>query len=183
MGKTPEHPLAFSCEQPSTRIEEPTFPIADWRKAGIEAIAVDGPAWCARRLLHDLRSAKFTPSVFLGLEARDAAQPFGGTLRIASCGYLDEAAEKEPESLRAWRASSGQAPTWFQALGRDAARIAHDAVAPLPRDTFTRLQEVMQRRAETQERLARGEASLWTTTARGFAGTRELSREVRFVER
>lgn len=183
MGEPPEHPLAFSCKQPPARIEEPTFPIADWRKAGIEAVAVDGPAWCARPLLHDLQSAKFTPAVFLGLEARDAAQPFDGTLHVASCGYLDEATEREPATLRAFRSASGRAPTWFQALGRDAALIAHNAVAPLPRDTFTRLQEVLQRRAETQERLAQGQASLWTTTAQGFAGARVLSREVRFISR
>ena len=160
---------------------EPTFPVGTWREVGFQVVAIDGPCWCARNVLQDLVAARFTPTVLLGLEARPAAGSYGGSLRVASCGHLDAPQEQEPASLKAWRATHGQAPTWFEALGRDAAQLTHDATALLPGKTFTDMGAVMQVRTVIQQVLLQAEAPLWTTKARGFGGRWVLTRKVQFV--
>ena len=177
VGEPPDQPLAYACERKAVRVGETAFPAAAWKTQRVEAIVVEGPPWCARQVLQDLRTVRFSPRVLLGLEAREAAPPSGDHLFVATCGHLDS----DHESVRPWRASSGDSPTWFQALGRDAALLAHDAVDPLPRDTFTNARDVMTKRAEIQARLARAKAVLWTSETSGFAGQRVLAREVRWI--
>jgi hypothetical protein len=177
VGEPPDRPLAYGCDRKAARIGETAFPAAAWKTQAVEAIVVEGPAWCARQVLQDLRTVRFSPRVLLGLEAREAAPPSGDHVFVATCGHLDS----NHDTVRAWRASSGEGPTWFQALGRDAALLAHDAVDPLPRDTFTNVRDVMTKRAEIQARLARAQALLWTSETKGFAGQRVLAREVRWI--
>lgn len=181
-GEPPDQPRTASCDRSPARAGEATFPVAAWREAGAGAVAVDGPARCARNVLQDLAGARFTPTVFLGLEARTAAGSYEGPLRVASCGYLDTSGPTEPDSLRAWRAMHGEPPTWFEALGRDAAQLAHDATVLLPRDTFTEMGAVMQIRTVVQQVLLQTETLLWTTKQKGFGGRRVIGRKVRFVE-
>ena len=177
VGEPPDQPLAYGCDRKAARIGETAFPATAWKSQAVEAIVVEGPAWCARQVLQDLHTVRFFPRVLLGLEAREAAPPSADHVFVATCGHLDS----NHETVRAWRASSGNGPTWFQALGRDAALLAHDAVDPLPRDTFTNVRDVMTKRAEIQARLARAQALLWTSETKGFAGQRVLARDVRWI--
>lgn len=177
VGEPPNRPLAYGCDRKAVRVGETAFPAAAWKTQAVDAVVVDGPAWCARQVLQDLHTARFTPRVLLGLEAREAAPPSGDHVFVATCGQIDS----DHETVRAWRASSGESPTWFQALGRDAALLAHDAVDPLPRDTFTNVRDVMTKRVETQVRLANAQALLWTSESTGFAGQRVLARNVRWI--
>jgi hypothetical protein len=189
VGKAPEQPLVASCDRRAVRAGETTFPVATWQAANVESVAIDGPAWCARGVVRDLKATRFSPTLFLGLEAREAATDvpgradYPGELRVASCGYLDASDGQEPAALKTWRAETGHPPTWFDALGRDAAQLAHDAVAPLPRGTFTSMDEVVEARGVVQQGLLRVVAPLWTTTARGFGGKRQLPRKVRYIQR
>ncbi|PIE06117.1 MAG: hypothetical protein CSA75_01190 [Sorangium cellulosum] len=179
-GKAPEGPLFASCDSRPPRAAQPAFPVAAWREANVEAVAIDGSRDCASRVLADLDSLGFTPMVYLGLEAREAKQSYRGQLRVGSCGLLDAEGASEPDSLRQWRLMQGSRPTFFQALGRDAAKIAYGAVARLPRGTVSGLEQVMKRRVEVQQALVRAENVLWTSTNRGFDGERRLRRQVQY---
>jgi hypothetical protein len=178
-GPLPKGQDAASCEAPRTRAGESRFPVLAWKTAGADAIAIDGPAWCARDVLQDLARTQFRPPVFLGLEGRALPSPsYPGGLFLASAGPWSRPATHQ--TLRAWLASHGEGPSWFQALGRDAALLAQEAVAHLPADTVTRLQDVMHRRAAAQRALAAAQGFLWTTDAKGFDGKRTLTRRVTY---
>ena len=168
-----------SCEAPRGRAGESRFPVVAWKAAGVDAIAIDGSGWCARDVLQDLSRGQFRPPVFVGLDGRSSSFPsYPGGLFVATAGPWSRAAAHP--TLRAWLASHGQEPSWFQALGRDAAQLALEAVARLPADTVTTLADVVKRRAAAQTSLASAETFLWTTDAKGFGGARTLARTVTY---
>ncbi|HOD21247.1 MAG TPA: hypothetical protein PKK83_03065 [Polyangiaceae bacterium] len=177
-GNPPELPYSYDCEGIPARVGDTSFPVASWKSQKIEAVAIDGSAQCARRVLTDLQAIRYSPRVYLGLEAREAASAFSNdSILVASCGYFDS----DLASIRAWRDFSGHDPTWFQALGRDAAWLARTAVEPLPRHTLTDVRDVMKAREETQSRLAHAQGVLWTTKSSGFGGSRTMPRIIHWV--
>ena len=170
-------PFTYGCEPKPWNPGESTYPVALWRERAIEAIAIDGPVECARRVLHDVQAARLTTKVLLGLEAREAAKAGSNHVLVATCGLLDG----NDETMQAWKASYGGNPSWFQALGRDAAMLAHEAVAPQRRGSFTDMRDVTNLRTEALARLANARTTLWTTDAPGFEGQRVMTRKVHWV--
>jgi hypothetical protein len=80
--------------------------------------------------------------------------------------------------LRAWIGARGRAPSWFEALGRDAGVLAWEGVRSLPEQATEDPREVRARRAAATDAIAAAATELWTTEARGFEGARVLPRHV-----
>jgi hypothetical protein len=71
---------------------------------------------------------------------------------------------------------------WYEALGHDAALLAARALEALPREGLVRGGSVEVLHEKARDALARAEAALWTSEARGFGNARVLPRKLGVVE-
>lgn len=170
--------LVASCDARAARAGDLRFPLARWRTAGVGAIALAGHAHCAHDVFLELALAKFAPTVLIGPEALGVELPKGyaGTIVQAKVGMVQGASRDA--SIEAWVRSHGDAPGWYESLGRDAAALARMAVTGMRKGTVTDLKEVAARRVAVQRALESARADLWTTKEKGFGGGRKLSREI-----
>jgi len=176
---TDNAPNTAHCDKNKHRPGHPTFPLAQWKSSAIFAIAIDAPQWCADQFLSESHAANFTPSIFLGLEARDARPNRTDHINIPTCGLL----ESNHPTIQKWRNTFGTNPSWFQALGRDAALLAHNAIAEQLNNTATTTEEVARTRSQAKSRLSQTQAVLWTTDAQGFQGNQQINRQIRWIPR
>ncbi len=86
--------------------------------------------------------------------------------------------DDEDERLRGWRAAGREQPSWFLALGRDAAVLAWAAVSTLTK-TSDDPRKVEAQRVAAASALAAADVTLWTTDKTGFAGRRTMVRDVK----
>ena len=142
---------------------------------GVHDIAVSAPSGARERLLSELRPGD---DVGLALEAtvaddahliRAGTRAFGGTPAATP-------------SFEAYEQQFGAKPSYWTAIGRDAALLAHIAEASLPNDRATSVSEIARRRAQARAGLASATAALWTTDATGFAQGHKLPRGLRIVD-
>lgn len=155
---------------------------SELRAERVQALVVLDGAYCDGRL-EVVRSALTLP-IALGLGATLPT----GLRRVQAhlaTGVFPLAADlwRHPDlaspRLRQWLKRGYGVPSWFAALGRDAAVLALAAVSRLA--PATEASEVQARRAEAAATLARVRRRLWTSDARGFDGRRRLPRKVRVV--
>jgi len=167
-----------SCEAKAVRAGELRFPLVDWRKQGVGAIALAGPSHCARDALLELTTARWAPALVVGLEAIGVEIPksYAGTVSTAHAGLMGTG-RRDP-AMEAWVRAHGDVPSWWAALGRDASTLARQALAVLPRGAATEAAEVARRRDAVRRALETATAGLWTTSAAGFNGGRKLERAI-----
>ena len=89
--------------------------------------------------------------------------------------------EAREEDVRAFIERFGARPTYWTALGRDAAALAGAALAPLPIDATTDPKAVTQRRAIVQAGLQAARVRLWTSDDKGMGADRVLPRALRLA--
>lgn len=92
--------------------------------------------------------------------------------------------DEQDERLRGWRAAGREQPSWFLALGRDAAVLAWAAVSTLTETSDDPRKADDPRKVEAQRvaaasALAAADVTLWTTDKTGFAGRRTIVRDVK----
>jgi hypothetical protein len=75
----------------------------------------------------------------------------------------------------------GEAPSWFEALGHDAASLATSVLADFPINRVDDKGAVVGLHWRARGKLLNSEAALWTTSARGFAGANVLARRIATV--
>ncbi len=142
------------------------------RPGRTRAVLVLGAESCARSVMTGLAA---TAIVGLGLEAGLAATDDARTPRPAGVRL---AAGSFPHGLTT---AHGGAPSWYEALSHDAALLGRAALAAaLPSAGATSGAQAAFRAAVATE-LARAEALLWTTDARGFGGGHALARQLHAV--
>src|SRR5262249_29634745 len=142
---------------------KPRFPLAGWRKAGVDALLVTGDADCARDLASELRSTHERPLLGLGLDSSEAYATLGVPSLAPHAGSYPE------------RAPAGG---WYEALGHDVAVLAAQALGALPERGSARAEEASALHQKARDALASVEVELWTSSARGFGGGRALPREL-----
>ncbi len=129
----------------------------------MQALLVAGDAGCARDLAQEAKGAREPWPLALGLDANGAFASLGPSALTLKAGAFPEAA-----------AGGG----WYEALGHDAAVLAARALQALPAAGVARGESGRARYEKARDALAQAEAELWTSQARGFAGGRELRREL-----
>jgi hypothetical protein len=82
---------------------------------------------------------------------------------------------------RAYAERWGGSPSWFEALGHDAASIAATVLADFPLDRVDDKGAVVGLHWRARGHLLSAEAALWTTSARGFGGANVLPRRITAV--
>jgi hypothetical protein len=119
----------------------------------------------------------------IGLEA---AEVIGEAIRmpslVATAGNFPLKRGDVTSAMSGFKKRHGKAPSWFAALGHDAAVLARVALRTLPQDRADAKEEVDKRHQAARDALLRAEADLWTTDARGFAGQGVIVREIGVIE-
>jgi hypothetical protein len=186
---------AVRCDVPLAEAGRSRFPIESWIASGAEGWLISGPPGCSRDVVRDVRAvvearrtrARSEPTLALTLEAGlpMAEVPTGLVVLAAAAGVVPVLATRAEDvndpKVRAFMEHFGARPSYWTALGRDAAVLGRHATAPLPTDTTTDPKAIAQRRAIVQAGLLTAREPLWTSDARGFASDRVLPRALRLL--
>jgi hypothetical protein len=175
-----------SCDIPPVRAGDPRFPLVQWDKDKARAWLVSGSADCSRDLVSELSKATPTSAaaargvVAMTLEAA-SLPPHAAGLRVmsASAGVVPASTAGDPrdDELRRFEGALGD-PTWWTALGRDAAVLARLAMRGLPEGEASDAKTVSERRVQARDALLRARARLWSTEATGWTDGRVMKRTV-----
>lgn len=172
---------AVRCDVPVVAAGKPRFPLDAWRAQGAKGWLVSGPSSCTRDLVHELGPRVPGAVVAVTLEAGVAPDtvPRGMTILSVAAGLVP-AMEPEAET-QAFVDRFGVRPSYWTALGRDAAALAKGALAALPKDTTSDKKLVRERRAKVEAGLLATRVRLWTTEATGLGDGRVLPRTLKVV--
>jgi hypothetical protein len=146
------------------------FPVADWRKADLQAVLVAGDGACAVEVANAAADAGLRLAFGLGL---DAAHSFG-VVRSSTVVYAT--AGQFPMSMEPSKSDAEQG--WFAALGHDVAVLASDALQALPVETVRDSDKVARLHQKAGARLREAKGKLWSTERLGFEGTQQLGRVI-----
>jgi hypothetical protein len=162
-----------SCDIPPVRAGDPRFPLSQWEKDKARAWLVSGSADCSQDLVGELSKGASTGGtrgvVAMTLEAA-TLPPHPTTLRVlsASAGVVPTSAgDPRDDELRRFEGALGD-PTWWTALGRDAAVLARLAARGLPDGEASEAHAVSERRSQARDALLAARARLWSTEATGW---------------
>jgi hypothetical protein len=180
-----------SCDIPPVRAGDPRFPLSQWEKDKARGWLVSGSADCSRDLVGELSKGPTSNGtrgvVAMALEAATLPS-HAASLRVlsASAGVVPTSAAGDPrdDELRRFEGALGD-PTWWTALGRDAAVLARLSVHGLPDGEASEAHAVAERRSQARDALLAARARLWSTEATGWgeaAPPRVMKRTVCAVE-
>ncbi|MBI4705743.1 MAG: hypothetical protein HY744_32015 [Deltaproteobacteria bacterium] len=153
---------------------------AELRQSGAAAV-VDWDGSCVPDLVALAAGLKLPLGI--GLGASPLADELPAWAQVLGAGVFPVDPRRPDARLRPWLQAGRGAPSWWAALGRDAAVLARQAVEGLPEDATKDddRAEVASRRKLAARALERAAAALWTTEARGFDGRRRVPRSVRVL--
>jgi hypothetical protein len=154
------------------------FPVEDWKRASVEALVFAGDAECARDAAAEVAQRGLSPLLVFGLESAEAYEFIGGKKLLISAGRFPFGAAPMTSDERAYVERWGGAPSWFEALGHDAASITAAVLKDFPLDRVDDKGAVVGLHWRARGHLRSAEAALWTTSARGFGGANILPRRI-----
>ncbi len=158
-------------------LQHPCSPLpaaAELRAELVSALLVYDGAYCNRDIWALAESLRVP--VGIGLGASSVGKP-AATAQLLSAGVFPVDPDRPDRRLSAWLGSQRGVPSWWTALGRDAAVLAWSAVQDLE-EAATEDLEVKARRVEATSALAAARASLWTSETLGFGSDRRIHRTV-----
>jgi len=171
--------MGDSCEAVAETAGGVRFAVQQWRRNRVSAVLVLGSAACASDVSRDLRSVSgFAPELALGLEAAEFVYQNDAPRARFALG-----AGSFPNPARASTDGNPALPAldWYEALGHDAAQLARGALEGFPNGRVDEERAVHELHARAQRALARVQAPLWTSEARGFSEGQTLSRTLTIV--
>lgn len=145
---------------------------------GIDALVLRDGAFCEAglwSLAGDARAA-----VYLGLGVTPHGR--GKARQGLSAGVFPVDEDAPDPRLTDWLRDHAEPPSWWTALGHDAAVLASEAVVDLA-ESGPDVDEVRARRLEATSALGAARARLWTTEAQGFGGRQRIARQVQLWSR
>lgn len=149
------------------------------------ALSFESSAACARHVLMGLGDGAHPAVVGLGLNALGLLGAGLGVREVwaLGAGRVPEFGGSRDEELERWFSRKGRAPTWYEALGHDAALIARASLGPVSTEVIR--DPVAIAAIYDQVGSALGGASLaglWTTDSGGFGADHRLAREFHAVK-
>ncbi len=145
---------------------EPAMALA----AGSNWLALGG---CLDKVVSAARTQHPSPAVWLG---PSGLEELGGACPSGFAGCLQPAAARDASLVASWRQHAKRLPSWFEALGHDAAVLAAPALASLPEELVLDETRIHAERRRVTAELQSARARLWTSESQGFAADRTLSR-------
>jgi hypothetical protein len=171
-----------SCHAAPAQAGEPRFPVTAWRAGKADCLLLLGDSSCAADALAEAQplSLRFAA---LGLEAADLASETPRLpLLVTQAGGFPLLHGDMASPLAGYARRQGKAPSWYAALGHDAAVLARAALRQLPSTRTELADQVAERHRAAVLALAQARGELWTSTSTGFAGERVLHRELKIRE-
>jgi hypothetical protein len=171
--------MGDSCEGVAETAGGVRFAVQQWRRNRVSAVLVLGSAACASDVSRDLRSVSgFAPELALGLEAAEFVYQSDAPRARFALG-----AGSFPSPVRPDSDGNPALPAldWYEALGHDAALLAKGALEGFPDGRVDEEHAVHELHVRAQRALARVQAPLWTSEARGFSEGQTLSRTLTIV--
>jgi hypothetical protein len=140
-------------------------------KRARRALVLSTDARCARSILQELGSAG-TPLFVLDLECAELGlgQAQADTLVVSTGSF-----PKAPAG------ANGRAPTWYEALGHDAALLGAAALQHFSLERVDDARAVAALHARARDALSSVSVELWTSQARGFGGVQRIERRFSVV--
>jgi hypothetical protein len=157
------------------------FPVEEWKRASADAIVLGGDAECARDAAAEAAQRGLSPLLVLGLESAEADELIAGKKLLVSAGRFPFGVAPLTREERGYVERWGGAPSWFEALGHDAASISATVLADFPLDRVDDKGAVVGLHWRARGHLLQAETALWTTSARGFGGANVLPRRITAV--
>lgn len=167
----------LECEVAAESTSATGFPMAKWASEGRKSMYLLGDAACSKRALQQVRTSKFHPDFWFGLESAHLwpGESVAG-FHTLKAGYFPFAAGSLAQAT-ALATRLGHQPTWFETLGRDAAVLLEYVFDGLPRVQLQDDDEVASYHARVLQRL-RGFDSrdLWSSSRARFDTNMHLER-------
>jgi hypothetical protein len=175
---------ATACQVQPNQAGTTPFPVESWKMARVDALLLLGDANCASEAIAAAVGQRLGPlRVAVGLDAAEiAAEPSRLPLLVASAGAFPLRRGDGTSPLNGFKKRHGRPPTFWAALGHDAAVLARAAAKTLPTGMTDDSTEVDRRHRAASDALGGVDAELWSTSARGFASKSIIVREVSVVE-
>lgn len=148
---------------------------------GARTVTVAGPEGCGRSVAAAMRSTSVT-TLALSLEAVWRSAHSEDSLAVLALSAGRFPAKPDSVEVQPYVQRFGGRPTWWAALGRDAAALAQNAVRTLPTGDTHVLAEVARRREAVRVMIELERTDLWSSEARGFGPDHVLARSLRLVE-
>lgn len=146
------------------------------RALRVDGLLVRDGAACGADLLG--MRATLRASLAVGLGVRELAGRLPDSALVLDAGHFPVDPRHPGPALQVWLESGRGPPSWWTALGRDAAVLGWKAIEAIEGEATDDPREVKARRAEAAARLASASAELWTSSARGFGPDRRLARDL-----
>jgi hypothetical protein len=147
---------------------------ASWKALGVGGVLLAAQPECAREAI--AAAAPLKLKFAAGFEGSDGVVLPAGSV-TATAGIFPVEGQSL-SALKGWLKDHPSPPSFWTALGRDAAVLAWAGVQALPAQGTEDPAEVEARRAWAAQALAGAQAELWTTEAKGFGGGRVLGRTI-----
>jgi hypothetical protein len=145
---------------------------APGKKPELRALLLSTDARCARSILEELAGDGRGPLLVLDLECAElgARNPRAETLVVSTGAFPRPSA------------APALPPTWFEALGHDAALLGAAALENFSMERVDDARAVAALHGRARDALSRVDVGLWTSGARGFRGAQRLARRFSLVE-
>ena len=145
---------------------------APGKKHEPRALLLSTDARCARSILEGLATDGRGPLLVLDLECAElAASHTRAETLVVTTGVFPKAG-----------GGTAPPPTWFEALGHDAALLGAAALEQFSLERVDDARAVAALHGRARAALSRVDVALWTSGARGFRGAQRLARRFSLVE-
>ncbi len=146
------------------------------KAAGIDALLIRNGAGCGAGLLATARTLRVPVAVGLGVAALTGRLP--ATARILAAGVFPIDPQQPDPALKPWLDTGRRIPSWWAALGRDAATLSWNAVEHLHKVATEDPAQVLAGRKEAAAELKIVKAKLWTSSSDRFGSACRVGRDI-----
>ncbi len=174
-------PGGAACDAIAVTAGGPRFPVADWKRAAADALVLFGDPDCTRDAVAEATQGGLSPALILGLESA-AVRDVAGKKYALAAGEFPFDVHPLRADERVWIERWGAAPSWYEALGHDAAVLAAAVLSGFPLERVDDLATVDRLHLRARDGLAQAVADLWSTRSTGFGGGSVLPRDIGVVE-
>jgi hypothetical protein len=149
-----------------------------WAQEGSDSVVFLANRDCAETLLEVNGRSKRPLPIGLGLEG--AAAFVGEPGQVVALGAGSYPFSEATQELDPWLERNGRSPSWFEALGHDAALLSDAVLQKLPVVDLEQSSEVSAHSEAVRVALGRTEIPVWTATTANFDASLTLQRAFTF---
>jgi hypothetical protein len=154
--------------------------LASWQAEGTRAVVFLTDVFCTKRLLAEFQASKFQAAYLFGLTAAPVLESLATRERMRIRAHRFPLQRGDGQESDQLMQKLGRAPSWFEALGHDAAMIVRTIMAEIPAHSAAAVKDVEQVHEYLRAQLVSlHQTDLWTTQDARFDAQRLLTRSLK----